>query len=211
MKVWDLDREDSSSRGRVDSFPTARLAVRVASASGNDDAQSHGATSHGGEAPGTEAHGTSAEARRGASSVPPGPTAAGGPGGARSHEGSTAGEGSRLESIVSETLRRLLEAGIGRLAEQPEQLKQRLSEMKVPREAWSAILGQLDDKKSGLYRLLAKEIRDFLENTNFAADLAKALTTLSFEIKTEVRFVPTDTGAKPKVSSAVRVKQHDET
>lgn len=121
-----------------------------------------------------------------------------------------ASEGSRLESVVSETLRRLLEAGIGRLAEQPEQLKQRLSEMRVPREAWSAILGQLDDKKSGLYRLLAKEIRDFLENTNFAADLAKALTTLSFEIKTEVRFVPTDAGAKPKVSSSVRVKQHDE-
>lgn len=125
-----------------------------------------------------------------------------------SREGGT--EGSRLESVVSETLRRLLEAGIGRLADQPEQLKQRLSEMRVPREAWSAILGQLDDKKSGLYRLLAKEIRDFLENTNFAADLAKALTTLSFEIKTEVRFVPTDGGAKPKVSSSVRVKQHDE-
>lgn len=140
------------------------------------------------------------------SSVPP-PAATGGASGARGHE---PGEGSRLESIVSDTLRRLLEAGIGRLAEQPEQLKQRLSEMKVPREAWSAILSQLDDKKSGLYRLLAKEIRDFLENTNFAADLAKALTTLSFEIKTEVRFVPSDAGAKPKVSSSVRVKQHDE-
>jgi len=130
----------------------------------------------------------------------------GGHGGARE----AGAEGSRLESIVSETLRRLLEAGIGRLAEQPEQLKHRLSEMRVPREAWGAILSQLDDKKSGLYRLLAKEIRDFLENTNFAADLAKALTTLSFEIKTEVRFVPTDAGAKPKVSSSVRVKQHDE-
>lgn len=137
------------------------------------------------------------------SSVPPPPP--GGP------TGPSHAEGSRLEGVVSETLRRLVEAGLGRLAEQPEQLKQRLAEMKIPREAWSAILGQLDDKKSGLYRLLAKEIRDFLENTNFAADLAKALTTLSFEIKTEVRFVPTDAGAKPKVQSSVRVKQHDGT
>jgi hypothetical protein len=140
------------------------------------------------------------------SSVPP--SAGQRPGEHRPGEGH---EGSRLESVVSETLRRLLEAGLGRLADQPEQLKQRLSEMKVPREAWAAILNQLDDKKSGLYRLMAKEIRDFLENTNFAVDLAKALTTLSFEIKTEVRFVPSDAGAKPKVSSSVRVKQHDGT
>lgn len=120
-------------------------------------------------------------------------------------------ESSRLDSIVSEALRRLLDAGIGRLIEHPEALKQRLAELRVPREAWSAILAQLDDKKSGLYRLLAKEIRDFLENTNFAGDLVRALTTLSFEIKTEVRFVPSDAGARPKVSSSVRMKTQDGT
>lgn len=179
--------EPACGVGRVDSFARARLAVQVASEIGSE------------------------EPRTG-SSVPPapdGPNASPGPTGPRSSEIPHAAEGGRLESLVSETLRRLLEAGLGRLAEQPEQLKQRLSEMKIPREAWGAILSQLDDKKSGLYRLLAKEIRDFLENTNFAADLAKALTTLSFEIKTEVRFVPSDGGAKPKVSSSVRVKQHE--
>jgi hypothetical protein len=171
----------ASLADRVDSFAWARLAAQVASEIGSEEP-------------------------RATSSVPP---AAGPAAGSRSSEGPSPPEGGRLESLVSETLRRLLEAGLGRLADQPEQLKQRLAEMKIPREAWAAILSQLDDKKSGLYRLLAKEIRDFLENTNFAADLAKALTTLSFEIKTEVRFVPSDAGAKPKVSSSVRVKQHE--
>ena len=44
---------------------------------------------------------------------------------------------------------------------------------------------------------------------NLAEELAKALTTLSFEIKTEVRFIPNDSrlGASPDVRSRVRVKR----
>lgn len=122
--------------------------------------------------------------------------------GARSHHG---------ESAIPEPLRRLLEAGLGRLGERPELIKQRLAEMKLPREAWSAILSQMDDRKSGLYRLVAKEVRELLERTNFAEELVKALTTLSFEMKTEVRFIPNDKGtARPNIRSAVKVKQQSD-
>ncbi len=111
------------------------------------------------------------------------------------------------ESTIPEPLRRLLEAGLGRWGERPEALRQRLADLKLPREAWSAILAQLDDRKSGLYRLIAKEVRDLLQSTNFAEELVKALTTLSFEMKTEVRFIPNDAGgAKPNIRSAVKVK-----
>src|SRR5688500_13639052 len=85
--------------------------------------------------------------------------------------------------------------------------------MKLPKEALALILAQLDETKNGLYRVVAKEIRDFLEQTNFAEEMAKVLTTLSFEIKTEVRFIPNESklGApKPEVRSKVRVKKDRE-
>jgi hypothetical protein len=73
------------------------------------------------------------------------------------------------------------------------------------------LLGQLDETKAGVYRVVAKEVRDFLEHTNLADELAKMLTTLSFEIKTEVRFIPNDArpGARPvpDIRSKVNVKR----
>lgn len=115
--------------------------------------------------------------------------------------------GGNEASSIPEPLRRLLEAGLGRLGDTPEAIRQRLAELRLPREAWSAILAQLDDRKSGLYRLIAKEVRDLLENTNFAEELVRALTTLSFEMKTEVRFIPNDAGgARPNVRSNLKVK-----
>ena len=46
----------------------------------------------------------------------------------------------------------------------------------------------------------AGEVRDFLEATDVAGELQRALTSLSFEIKTEVRFIPNEAGGvKPRV------------
>lgn len=127
------------------------------------------------------------------------------------HDSSRPGsDAPKAERAPAEFVRRLLEASLEKFADRPELLKQKLTEMKVPREVWASLLSQLDDRKSGLYRVVAREVRDFLESTAFADDLVRALTTLSFEIKTEVRFVPNDAGtASPKVKSKVRVKTDD--
>ena len=68
--------------------------------------------------------------------------------------------------------------------------------MKLPKEVLHYLYTQIDDTKNGLYRVVAKEIRDVLEQTQFADELTKVLTKLSFEIKTEIRFVPNDSGVK---------------
>jgi hypothetical protein len=76
------------------------------------------------------------------------------------------------------------------------------------------MFSQLEETKNGLYRAVAREVRDFLENTNFAEELTRALTTLSFEIKTEVRFIPNDSRSKPPVPdvrSKVSVKRREST
>jgi hypothetical protein len=56
-------------------------------------------------------------------------------------------------------------------------------------------------------RVVAKEVRDFLSATDLSGELTRALTALSFEIKTEVRFIPNDAGGvKPDVRTKVAPK-----
>lgn len=103
----------------------------------------------------------------------------------------------------------MLEVGYEKLTEGPENVRNLVSDLKLPKEALSVLLSQLDETKNGLYRAVAREVRDFLEQTNFAEELAKVLTTLSFEVKTEVRFIPNDQRlrATPDVRTKVSVKR----
>ena len=130
-----------------------------------------------------------------------------------SEEGAQERERRRLERILPELIKRLVETGYKNITEGPENVREFVREMKLPKEALALILGQIDETKNGLYRVVAKEIRDFLEHTNFAEELSKVLTTLSFEIKTEVRFIPNDAKVsgppKPDVRAKVRVKRED--
>jgi hypothetical protein len=103
----------------------------------------------------------------------------------------------RLERLIPELVRRLLEVGYEKLSEGPENVRNLVAEMKLPKEALGLLLAQLDESKNGLYRAVAREVRDFLNQTNFAEELTKVLTTLSFEIKTEVRFIPNDARTRP--------------
>ena len=116
----------------------------------------------------------------------------------------------RLERILPELIKRIVEAGYEKISEGPENIRHFISEMKLPKEALTLIFAQLDETKNGLYRVVAREIRDFLEHTNIAEETAKVLTTLSFEVKTEVRFIPNDSRLgvpRPDVRSRVRVKK----
>ena len=115
----------------------------------------------------------------------------------------------RLERLMPELIRRVLEAGLEKLGQ--ENLRNILGEMRLPKEILAVLFAQIDETKNGLYRVFAREIRDFLEHTNFSDEIARVLTTLSFEIKTEVRFVPNDSrlGASPDIRARVRVKKNE--
>lgn len=84
-----------------------------------------------------------------------------------------------------------------------------LTEAKLPRELAGAIFSQLDETKNDVLRIVAGEVRDFLEATDLAGEIKNALTSLSFEIRTEVRFIPNDagTGVKPEVRARSRIKR----
>ncbi len=121
----------------------------------------------------------------------------------------------RLEGILRETFRRALEkgveAGVGTLSRADKAVRGVVDDVPLPKEVLAYFFQQIDETKNSLVRVVAGEVRDFLEATDIAGELQRVLTSLSFEIKTEVRFIPNDagTGVKPQVraKAAPKVKR----
>jgi hypothetical protein len=102
----------------------------------------------------------------------------------------------RLEGVIPEIVRRAVELGVEKTLEAPDNVKQFVGDMKLPKEIAHYLLQQIDETKNGLFRVVAKEIRDFLEHTNFAGEIQKLLTTVQFEVNTTIRFTPNDGRSK---------------
>jgi hypothetical protein len=97
-----------------------------------------------------------------------------------------------VEAVIPEIIKRAVEIGVEKARESPDNLKQFVHDMKLPKEIAAYLLQQIDETKNGLFRVVAKEIRDFLEHTNFAGEIQKILTTVQFEVNTTIRFTPND-------------------
>ena len=122
------------------------------------------------------------------------------------------GERRILERLVPEIIKRIVETGYEKITEGPENVRKAVGDLKLPKEALALIFAHMDESKNGLYRAVAREVRDFLESTNLAEELTRALTSLSFEIKTEIRFTPNESRSRPPVpdvQSRLSVKRRE--
>jgi hypothetical protein len=123
----------------------------------------------------------------------------------------------RLDSVIPELLKRAVELGVEKAVEAPDNIKELVGGLKLPRELANYLIAQVDETKNGLFRVVAKEVREFLEHTNLAGEMQKMLTTVQFEISTTIRFKPNDGGTsdgklpKPEVRSDVQVKRGNRT
>lgn len=109
----------------------------------------------------------------------------------------------RLERILPDAIKRAiergLETGIGTLTNSREALqgvvnKVDLKNVELPKEVVHYVFSQVDDTKNAMVRGVAREVREFLQAADLAKELQRALTSLSFEIRTEIRFKPNDAG-----------------
>jgi hypothetical protein len=121
----------------------------------------------------------------------------------------------RLDSVIPELIKRAVEIGVEKAAEAPDNLKEFVGGMKLPRDAANYLLAQVEETKNGLFRVVAKEVREFLEHTNLAGEMQKMLTTVQFEISTTIRFKPNEGASgddkqkmpKPEVKADVQMKR----
>lgn len=112
----------------------------------------------------------------------------------------------RLEGMIPEIVRRAVELGVEKTLDAPDNVRQFVGDMKLPKEIAHYVFDQIDETKNGLFRVVAKEMRDFLEHTNFAGEMQKLLTTVQFEVNTTIRFTPNDGRSNKKKKTTARAK-----
>ena len=116
----------------------------------------------------------------------------------------------RLERLVPELVKKTFAAGLGAVFSTEEGIR-KIARESLP-EAVGYIASSADGAKDKVFEVIARETREFLSNLNVSEEIAKILTTLSFEIKTEIRFIPNSdrfVGAEPDVKASVRLKRQD--
>jgi hypothetical protein len=114
-----------------------------------------------------------------------------------------------LERLVPELLKRVIETGAKNL--NTESLRQVLGELKMPKEAIQYTISHLDETRQGVYRSIAKEVRELFDRTSLSDEIAKALSLLTLEVKMEVRFKPSasDGGKTSPLDASVRFKRSE--
>jgi len=98
----------------------------------------------------------------------------------------------RLENLIPDIVRRTFYAGLGAVFTTEEGIRKLASDLKLPKDVANYLIQQAASSKDELLRVVGKEIRGFLESVNISGEMQKLLTSLSFEIKTEIRFIPND-------------------
>lgn len=119
----------------------------------------------------------------------------------------------RLEAFVPELVRKTFAAGMGAVFTTEEGIRRMTKDLTLPKEVAGYLVSTASTTKDEVLRVLAREIREFLQTVNLSEEIARMLTTLSFEVKTEIRFIPNDekyTGVEPDVKAKVRVKKAGE-
>lgn len=108
----------------------------------------------------------------------------------------------RLEGFIPDIVKRTFYAGLGAVFTTEEGIRKIASDLKLPKDVANYLIQSAASTKDEMFRVVGKELRGFLETVNISGELQKLLTSLSFEIKTEIRFIPNDeaiAGVKPDV------------
>jgi len=125
----------------------------------------------------------------------------------------------RLESVIPELLKRAVELGVEKVTEAPENLRELVHNLKLPKEVAGIFLADTEETKNELFRIVAKEVCEFLD-ANLSSEMQKVLATLQVEINATIRFKPNDQAVseggdesagprlgKPEVKTELAVKR----
>lgn len=118
------------------------------------------------------------------------------------------GEGRSFhEKILPEAVKKLVESVLEAVLNPEVGIRKVVPELKLRKEFAEYILKQMDETKNLALRIIAHEVRTFLENTDLASAITNVLTSVAFEVKIEVRFVKKgDSKVAPSVKTTVRKK-----
>lgn len=109
---------------------------------------------------------------------------------------------------VSDTVRKAIASGFRSVNASQEKLREIFGDA-VPKEVLGYVKGAIDGGRDEIVRIIGQQTKRFIEGIDVGGEVAKILTALSFEIRTEIRFIPNDGKLKPNVKFSVKPKRAD--
>lgn len=107
---------------------------------------------------------------------------------------------------MSDTVKKALAQGFRSVRSGEEKIRGMVGDV-MPKEVVSYLKGAIDSGRDELVRIVGSQTRKFFEGIDVGGEVAKILTSLSFEIKTEIRFIPNDQKVKPDIKMSVKPKK----
>ena len=124
------------------------------------------------------------------------------------------GEGSftrRLMELGGDVVSRALVTGVSAVFMTEEGIRNAVSDLRLPKDVARGLVQQADATKKDMFRIIGREVRDFLDQANMSAAIARALADTTVEIKTTIRFRPNDDGTvTPEVRASYGVDGESE-
>lgn len=112
----------------------------------------------------------------------------------------------RERRLLGELVKKAVSTGINTMLSTEEGVRAVVGAVAQKDIIGSAVHG-VDATHKEAMSIVGREVGNFLENLNLSEEIAKILTSVSFEIRTEVRFIPNEDGKlRAKVSGGAKPK-----
>jgi len=106
--------------------------------------------------------------------------------------------------FLTDMIRRAVVSGVQTVFHSEEGRRSLVSAL-MPRELLNTAMSAVDTTKREAVAMIGREMQQFLSSLNVGEELTKILTSVSFELKTEVRFIPNEDGTlRSSVKSTVK-------
>lgn len=107
---------------------------------------------------------------------------------------------------MSDTVRKALASGFRSVRASEERLRGMVGDA-MPKELVVYLKGAIDNGREEIVRIIGTQTKKFLEGIDVGGEVAKILTAVSFEIRTEIRFIPNDQKVKPSIQTSIKPKK----
>jgi hypothetical protein len=94
--------------------------------------------------------------------------------------------------FVPEFVRKVAVAGLGALFMTEEGIRNLAGQLKLPKEVLGFILTQAEKTKDEVGRVLAEELRRFLQSEKLREEFVKLMSGMTLDVRAQIRLVPSD-------------------
>jgi hypothetical protein len=98
--------------------------------------------------------------------------------------------------FVPDFVRKVAVAGLGAIFMTEEGIRNLAGQLKLPKEMLGFVLTQAEKTKDEVGRVLAEEVRRFLQSEKLREEFVKLMSGMTLDVRAQIRLVPADEDKK---------------